>query len=83
MSRRLTKLLFTREDWNIMQSALFKASKQLDRGPNHEFTGRLARRIMTLYDRGLRDEEVIALAAVEQEKLLAKIVALRENRVTA
>jgi hypothetical protein len=62
-----------------MQSALFKASTQLGRGPNHEFADRLARRIMTLYDRGLRDEEVIAFAAAEQEELLANIVALRET----
>jgi hypothetical protein len=83
MSRCLTKLLYTREDWNVMQSALFKASRQLGRGPNHEFADRLARRIMTLYDRGLRDEEVIAFAAVEQEELLANMVTLRENRISA
>ncbi|TXR46272.1 hypothetical protein [Phyllobacterium endophyticum] len=83
MSRRLTKLQYTCEDWNVMQSALFRASKQLQRSQNHEFTDRLARRIMTLFDQGVRDEEVLALAAMEQEELLAKIVALRKNRVTA
>ncbi len=50
-----------------MESALLRASTTLQRGPSHKYTDQLARRVMTLFDQGLRDDEVIASTAVYQE----------------
>ena len=43
--RRLKKLFYSSEDWNLMQRAHLRASKQLQRCPkSHENADRLARR---------------------------------------
>jgi hypothetical protein len=76
-------LIYSSEDWNLMQSALFKATKKLHRAQDHEDADRLARRVMTLFDRGLRDIDVIARAAAHQEILIAKIVSLRSSERAA
>jgi hypothetical protein len=81
MTRRNRKVFYSSEDWNLMQNALVKASEQLHRGPDHEYANRLARRVMTLFDQGLRDEEIIALNAAHQERLIARIGALRHGVV--
>jgi hypothetical protein len=83
MPRQLRKLIYSSEDWNLMQSALFKATKKLHRAQDHEDTDRLARRVMTLFDRGLRDINVIARAAANQEILIARIVSLRSSGISA
>jgi hypothetical protein len=79
MPRKYRTLIYYSEDWNIMQSALLKATKKLHRAQDHEDTGRLARRVMTLFDQGLRDVDVIARAATNQEMLVAKIASLRSS----
>lgn len=72
--RRLKKHFYSSEDWNLMQRAQLRASMQLQRCPkSHEHADRLARRIMTLFDEGLRDEDAIVLAAVFQERLVTEI----------
>ncbi|MBB3147268.1 hypothetical protein FHS21_003684 [Phyllobacterium trifolii] len=76
MPRQLRKLIYSSEDWNLMQNALLTATKKLHRAYGHEDTDRLARRVMTLFDRGLRDVEVIASAAAYQEVLVARIAAV-------
>ncbi len=63
-----------------MESALLRASTTLQRGPSHKYTDQLARRVMTLFDQGLRDDEVIASTAVYQETLIEKIGAIRTRR---
>ncbi|MEK1888994.1 MAG: hypothetical protein AAAB35_15795 [Phyllobacterium sp.] len=76
--RRLRKHSYSSEDWNLMQRAHFKASKQLQRCPkSHADADRLARRVMTLFDEGLRDEAAIVSAAVFQENLITEIMTNR------
>jgi hypothetical protein len=77
--RKIRKFFYTSEDWNLMQRALLAAASKLHRDQGHEDTDRLARRVMTLFDRGLRDAEVIARTAANQEILIAKIVSLRSS----
>ncbi len=79
MPRQIRKFFYSSEDWNLMQSALLRASKKLHRDQGHEDTDRLARRVMALFDQGLRDAEVIASTAANQEILIAKIVSLRNS----
>jgi hypothetical protein len=79
MPRQLRKLIYSSEDWNLMQHALRIATKELHRSQGHEDADRLARRVMTLFDHGLRDPEVIARAAANQEMLVAKIASLRSD----
>ena len=75
---RLKKLIYSSQDWSLMQTALLLASKQL--GPaKYPYADRLARRIMTLFDRGLRDAETLASAAAHQERLIAQIGLLRDT----
>ncbi|MBZ9605297.1 hypothetical protein [Phyllobacterium chamaecytisi] len=73
MVRGLKTFYYTSDDWKVMQGALLKASGKLQRNRDHQDTDRLARRVMTLFDRGLRDVEVIASAAAYQEALVARI----------
>jgi hypothetical protein len=70
-------LFYSSDDWNIMQTALLRASKKLNRTKDHADTNRLARRVMSFFDRGLVDPEAIAAAAVNQELLISDIAALR------
>jgi hypothetical protein len=79
MPRQCRKLIYSSEDWNLMQSALLKASKKLHRTQGHEDMDRLARRVMTLFDQGLRDVDIIARTAANQELLVAKIASLRSS----
>ena len=51
---RLKKLIYSSQDWSVMQTALLLASKQFE-PPNYPNADRLARRVMTLFDGGLRD----------------------------
>lgn len=76
--RHLRKLFYSSEDWHLMQRAHLRASRQLQRCPkSHEDAGRLARRVMTLFDEGLRDEDAIVSAAVFQEHLVTEIMTNR------
>ena len=79
MPRQLRNLIYSSEDWNVMQSALLTATRKLYRDQGHEDTDRLARRVMTLFDQGLRDAEAIARAAANQEILIARIASLRSS----
>jgi len=79
MPRQYRKLIYSSEDWNLMQRALLKATQKLHRAQGHEDTDRLARRVMTLFDQGLRDAEVIARTAANQEISIAKITSLRSS----
>jgi hypothetical protein len=74
MPRPFRNFFYSSQDWNLMQAALVQATKELQRSSNHEHADRLARRVMTLFDQGLRDETVIAAAAAHQERLIARIV---------
>jgi hypothetical protein len=73
MPRHYRNLIYSSEDWNLMQWALRIAAEKLHRDRDHEDTDRLARRVMTLFDRGLRDANIIASAAAYQETLAARI----------
>ncbi|ATU92750.1 hypothetical protein [Phyllobacterium zundukense] len=78
-SHGVRNCIYSSEDWTLMQGALLKASRRLDRGPSDKYADQLARRVMTLFDQGLRDENVIASTAVHQERLITRIVALRQG----
>ncbi|MBB3149594.1 hypothetical protein FHS21_006048 [Phyllobacterium trifolii] len=77
MPRHFRNIIYYSEDWDVMESALLKATRKLHRAQDHEDTDRLARRVMTLFDQGLRDAEIIARAAANQEMLIANIASLR------
>ena len=79
MPRQIRRFIYSSEDWSLMQSALLSAIRELRRDQGHEDTDRLARRVMTLFDQGLRDAEVIACTAANQKILIAKIVSLRSS----
>ena len=83
MPRQCSKLIYSSEGWNLMQNALFTATRKLRRAQGHEDADRLARRVMALFDQGLRDVEVIACAAANQEMLVAKIASLRSSARSA
>lgn len=59
-----------------MERALYKASIQLRREPDDPG---LARRVMTLFDQGVRDEETIAKTAAYQERLIMQIARLQDD----
>ncbi|NTS31351.1 hypothetical protein HQ945_08800 [Phyllobacterium sp. BT25] len=83
MDRRKKSLIFySSQDWSLMQTALLKASRELGRSPKGKLAERLARRVMTLFDQGMRDDEAIASAAAYQEKLIAQVMALRHQGAT-
>lgn len=77
MPRHFRNIIYYSEDWDVMESALLKATRKLHRAQDHEDADRLARRVMTLFDQGLRDAEIIARAAANQEMLIANIASLR------
>ena len=54
-------------DWSIMERAHERASQILKRPKKHEDADRLSRRVMGLFDHGIRDVEVIAKIAAAQE----------------
>lgn len=55
-------------DWAVMERAHARASQILKRDPKTDaHADQLARRVMGLFDHGMRDEEVIARIAAAQE----------------
>lgn len=55
-------------DWAVIERAHARASQILKRDPeNDAHADQLARRVMGLFDHGMRDEEVIARIAAAQE----------------
>lgn len=77
MPRTIKKLFYTRDDCRLMHAAHLTASRELGRSASDENADRLAHRVITLFDRGLRDEESLAHAAAYMERLAAAIVARR------
>ncbi|WP_457302163.1 hypothetical protein [Phyllobacterium sp. P5_D12] len=77
MPRHFRNIIYYSEDWDVMESALLKTTRKLHRAQHHEDTDGLARRVMTLFDQGLRDPEIIARTAANQEMLIANIASLR------
>lgn len=69
------KLFYTSQDWTLMAGALFKARRLLQRGPDDKNANRLARRVMILFNDGLRDEDAIAIQAAKQEMLVIATLA--------
>lgn len=64
-----------------MQRSHTKASEMLQRCAfTDENANRLARTVMNLFDQGLRDEEVIASRAAEQEAAVSDIAGERDGR---
>lgn len=75
------RYIYSNNDWEIMQRAHAKASELLGRCPHtHEHANRLARIVMKLFDRGLRDAEVLAWVAANQETVISNIASEREGR---
>jgi hypothetical protein len=79
MGRPLRNFIYSSEDWTVMQAALLKASRRLHRGPSDKYADRLARRVMTLFDQALHDENAIASTAMHQERLITRILSLRQG----
>ena len=74
------KHFYTSEDWKLMQAAHLSASRLLHRSAQtHEDANRLARRIMMLFDAGLRDQKVMAKVAAHQEQIASLIDARRRS----
>ena len=74
MRHTTRKLFYSSEDWKLMQSAHLGASKLLHRSAHtHEDANRLARRVMLLFDAGLRDQKVMAKVAAHQERIACLI----------
>ncbi len=68
------QITYSSQDWDIMQRAHEKASELLGRSPStHEYANRLARTVMKLFDRGLRDPEVLAWVAANHETGVSKV----------
>lgn len=67
----LKNTTYTSKDWATMATAHEMASAMLLRDPRtHEHADRLARTVMKLFDRGLRDPKIIADQASEREASL-------------
>ena len=67
-----------------MRRAHAKASKLLGRCRHtHEHANRLARIVMKLFDRGLRDADGLAWVAANQETVKSNIASEREGRKTS
>ena len=66
-----------------MQASHRAASELLGRSAHsHEYADRLTRRVMTLFDQGMRDQAVIATTTANQEQLVAAVLARREGGAT-
>ena len=63
MPRHYRNLIYYSEDWDVMESALLKAIRKLQKAQGHEDIDPLARRVMALFNEGLRDAAAIARAA--------------------
>jgi hypothetical protein len=80
MPHRMRKPFYSTEEWRLMQAAHRVASNELGRSASsHENADRLARRVIVLFDRGLRDQAALAAAAASLERLASAIVARREG----
>jgi hypothetical protein len=79
--RHLTgRYIYSNNDWGTMQRAHAKASELLGRCPHtHEHANRLARIVMKLFDRGLRDAEVLAWVAANQETVISDFASERDG----
>lgn len=80
MGKLRTFKIYSHEDWDVMEQAHRSACRALAISPDaEEKHRRVAKRVMTLFDHGLRDENVIATAAVRQEQFIAETLSLRSN----
>ncbi|WP_271896350.1 hypothetical protein [Candidatus Phyllobacterium onerii] len=79
MPRHFRNIIYYSEDWTVMEGALLKATRKLHKAQGLEDSDRLARRVMTLFNEGLRDAEIIARAAANQEMLIGKVASLRSS----
>lgn len=67
-------------DWKILSEAHLLASKSLDRDPkNHQHSDRLARAVMDLYSRNIKDVGVLSTLAANRERSL-EAKAYKETR---
>ena len=84
MLHLVNQLTYSSHDWDVMQCAHAKASELLGRCPStHENANRLARTVMKLFDRGLRDAEVLAWIAANEETVASNIARERRNRIAS
>jgi hypothetical protein len=84
MLHQVNRVSYSSKDWDIMQRAHAKASELLGRCPStHENANRLARTVMKLFDRGLRDAEVLAWIAANQETVVTNIALERRNCIAS
>jgi hypothetical protein len=68
MLQQKIPVAYTIADWAVMERAHVRASQILKRDPKTDaHADQLARRVMGLFDHGMRDEEVIARIAAAQE----------------
>lgn len=82
--RRARKAIYSREDWNLMEHAHRIACRDLHvPSTSLDEIHRVAKRVMTLFDGGLRDENLIAATAASQERFIADTLSLRHKKVPA
>ena len=75
----INKDVYTPEDWILMQHAHASASLKLGRDPiAHENSLRLARTVMNLFNKGMRNQEEIAARASEEEAAATSIASDRQ-----
>jgi hypothetical protein len=80
MLHSVHQLSYSSQDWDVMQRAHAKASELLGRCPyTDENANRLARTVMKLFDQGVRDAEVLAWIAANQETVVSNITLERRN----
>lgn len=71
---------YSTSDWQIMSEAHLLASNSLERDPkNHEHSDRLARAVMDLYSRNIKDVGVLSTLAANRERSL-EAKAYKETR---
>ncbi|PSH70302.1 hypothetical protein CU102_04290 [Phyllobacterium brassicacearum] len=60
---------YSTRDWDLMNRAHKRASLLLRRSSSkHEHANRLARKVMDLFDKGMRDEDLISKTAAQLEQ---------------
>jgi hypothetical protein len=62
------KLTYSEDDWRIMKLALARAGILLDRPVGHPDADVLARTVMSVFDWGFRDSDVIATMVAEHAR---------------
>ncbi|PSH61595.1 hypothetical protein [Phyllobacterium sophorae] len=74
------KLTYSEDDWHVMEDAHIKACEILGLHPAYyEHKDRLARTIMSLFNKGTRDYQIIASLAAHRETIYQRVIEMPDN----